>query len=463
MREMRKKTLSSIWDFISSIFGYVLKFCSMIVGNQYIFALFLFAIIVEILLSPFGIMQQKNSIRQARLKPKEMAIRKKYAGREDRETQQKVSQEIQEMYQKENVSPLAGCLPMLIQLPIIMALYQIVLNPLKYICGLSTTAIEQVMNVVKSFPEYAESLANATSSRTIEVMGAVKELINDYGTEIFSGVEGFSDKITGVDSLPNLSLFGGSVDLAATPSFTTISWILLVPFLTFAVYFASMKITRKLSFQPTAGANDAATGCSNKMMDFTMPLMSVFIAFQVPAAIGVYWIFKSIISTVKQFIIHKAMPMPTFTEEDYKAAEREIGVRGKGKEKYHTKTPLEEANTPAKKSERVGSVRSLHHIDDEDFDDTRERAERAKAAMEAAAAEKAADRRAKNDKISLGDQNISIKKDDSLPPEGKKKSKDEKREESKADLSNTSEETTQASENGSAETTETNENTDNHN
>ena len=68
--------MSSIWDIINIPFGYVIRFCSMITGNQYILALFVFAVILEIVLLPFGIKQQKNSIKQAKLRPKEMAIRK---------------------------------------------------------------------------------------------------------------------------------------------------------------------------------------------------------------------------------------------------------------------------------------------------------------------------------------------------------------------------------------------------
>jgi len=97
-------------------------------------------------------------------------------------------------------------------------------------------------------------------------------------------------------------------------------------------------------------------------------LFSVFIAFGVPAALGLYWIFKSLIGVVKQFIIAKAMPLPQFTEEDYKAAEKEIGAQT-------------EKNSKVAKSGRV--VRSLHHIDDEDFEDTAEAARRHREALEA--------------------------------------------------------------------------------
>ena len=116
-----------------------------------------------------------------------------------------------------------------------------------------------------------------------------------------------------------------------------------------------MKINRKLQFQPTQSVDARQQACSNNMMDFTMPLMSVWMTFLVPAIVGIYWIFKSIIGVGKQFIMSRVMPLPTFTEEDYKAAEKEL--YGKNPPKKITK------------SEKAGTVRSLHHIDDEDYDE----------------------------------------------------------------------------------------------
>jgi hypothetical protein len=89
-----------------------------------------------------------------------------------------------------------------------------------------------------------------------------------------------------------------------------------------------------------------------------MPMMSVWISFIVPAAIGVYWIFKSLIGMVKQIIMAKAMPIPTFTEEDYKAAEKEYG--GKPEKKQQKKG---NADPEATKS----NPKSLFHQDDEDY------------------------------------------------------------------------------------------------
>ena len=396
--------MESIWDIINKPMGFVMRFFNNIVGNHYLLALFLFAIFIEIILVPFGIKQQKNSIKQAKLRPKEMAIRKKYAGRDDNVTKQKVTQEIQELYQKEGYSPLSGCLPLLIQMPIMIALYYIVLNPLKYICGFKTNTINQLIDVVKSFPQYAE--AKFDSTRTIDLMDAIKEI----GPDAFKNIEQYTDFVANGGEFPKLDIFGGFLNLAQTPSITSPSWLLLVPVLTFVVYFFSSKLTRKLTYQPTT-ADDAATGCSNKMMDWMMPLMSVYICFIVPAAVGVYWIFKSIMGVLKQLILKKAMPIPTFTEEDYKAAEKE----------YSSKP--EKVQKPKSSGK---AVRSLHHIDDEDFADTAPAAlERKKALEEAEKAEKE-EKKAEAKSSLIAEAPI---KDDARPEKKKKSKKGDKAEE----------------------------------
>ena len=353
--------------------AYILKFCNTIVGNHYILALLIFAVLVEIVLIPFGIKQQKNSIKQAGLRPKEKAIREKYAGRDDQPTKQKMQQEIQELYQKEGYNPMSGCLPLLIQFPVIIMLYNIVINPLKYICGLSAESINAAAELVKTLkPELAEKTISTTGN-TINLMSYIQEL----GVEKFYDIPGF-EGIT-PDKMPNLTYFFGEngINLGLNPSFTPDNpiqyWLLLVPVLTFVVYFFSGKLTRKLSYQPQM--DDAQMGCSNKMMDVMMPLFSVYITFITPAAIGIYWIFKSILGVLKQWILKKAMPLPEFSEEEYKAAVKEISAR---QDKSHA----------VKKSGKV--VRSLHHIDDEDYDDTREKALKHKEALAAQEAEEAA-------------------------------------------------------------------------
>ena len=319
--------MTSILQWIGSYLGWLDQ-----VTGSYILALFLFAITIEILLLPLAIHRQKTSIKQAKLRPKEMAIQKKYAGRNDQVTRQKMQQEIMEMHQQEGFNQFGGCLTMLIQLPIILALYRIVVDPLQYVLRLSSDTIS---TITKYFTD-ALGVNLGNKGGTIELVAKIKEI----GLEGLEGLktftaEGLSEGAGEVaytalanvfDKLPNFTIFNGAIDIGAIPSFENFNWLLLVPVLTFVVYFFSMKLTRKLTYQPamaTAGADDKAMGCSNAMMDLMMPLLSVFITFGVPAALGVYWIFKSMITTLQQFIILKLMPLPKFTEEDYKAAERE--------------------------------------------------------------------------------------------------------------------------------------------
>ncbi len=354
-----------IFDSILTWIGQALRWFESWTGN-YVWALLIFALIVEIIFLPFGIKQQRNQIKQAKLRPKEMAIRNKYKGRDDQVTRQKMQQEIQEFYQKENFNPASGCLPLLIQLPIIMALYSIVINPLKYVVGFTGDQIDAIAGVIKN----AKGLENLATSQTIPIITYIKEL----GIEAFSGVEGFADKVPSVDSLPNFNIFG-DFNLGLIPSQEGFSWLLLIPVLVFVFQFASTKLMRKFTYQAPA-AQDANMGCSNTVMDITMPLMTTYFAYTLPGAIGVYWTAKNILSFAKQFVLSKAMPMPVFTEEDYKAAEREMN-----------------AKQPKKKSGGNGisssgkPVRSLHHIDDEDFEDTREKALERKRLLEEAEAE----------------------------------------------------------------------------
>ena len=223
--------MSAIYNF----FGKLLSFFNNFTGS-YLLALFIFALLVKIILLPFGIKQQKNSIKQARLRPKEMAIRKKYQGRDDKPTQQKMTQEIQELYQKEGYNPMGGCLPLLIQFPLLIALYNIVINPLKYICGLSDDAISQIQSIV----------GTNSSRSTMGLLTKINELYAQ-NPEAFKNVEGLENGLPA--NMPNLNVFG-VFDLSLTPqqclnleAIKTVSgWlILLIPVLTFVAYFFSMK------------------------------------------------------------------------------------------------------------------------------------------------------------------------------------------------------------------------------
>lgn len=322
-------------DIIAIPLGWIIKVCYSLVNNYFV-ALLLFALVMQIILLPFSIKQQKNSVQQAKLAPKTAAIRKKYAGRNDAQTQQKMQQEIQEMYQKEKFSPFGGCLPLLIQMPILFALYNVVMNPLRYITGLSAETISQIQT------HMTDDLGIVLNPRSIYI-----DMMNHIREDLPYYVEKFADLAD--KTLPDMTFLG--MDLSQVPTFTLqpFDWLMLVPILTFVFMLLTQKITRMFTYQ-SPETIEAQKSPSMKIMNWSMPLLSVWIAFSVPAAIGLYWIFRNIISCIQQIILANVIPAPRFTEEDYKRAEKEMKV-------------------PANPRREISKVppKSLHHIDDEEY------------------------------------------------------------------------------------------------
>ena len=350
-----RNLLGNIRYYIGSFLGFITRTIGF--GN-YLIGICIFAIIIEIFMIPFAIKQQKNSIKQANLRPKEMAIRNRYKGRNDQATQQKVAQEIQELYQRENFNPMSGCLPMLIQLPIIMLLYNIVVDPVQNVLGGSA----EFANALNTFATTSKAagglgLSLGSSSGTIEILSHFNGLDYEAMAEFPLFANGGAVASQLVDFGKNIPSFNiGAINFGLTPSFNDNFLLLIVPVLTFVVYFGSMKISKKFTYQPTQNENAPGAGCSTKMMEFSMPLMSTFFCFMVPGAVGVYWVFRSVISTVKQFIMSKVMPLPQFTEEDYKEAEREL----------NSKRPQRKRKNADDLDPNRERPRSLHHIDDDD-------------------------------------------------------------------------------------------------
>lgn len=323
--------LNAIYTFTGS----VLKFLDGIFGS-YLLAILAIALIIKLLLLPFGIKQQKNSIKQARMQPKEAAIRKKYAGRTDQASQQKLQQELMEMYQSGGYNPMSGCLPVVIQLPIIILLYNVIMNPLQYMSGISVNVLNHVATFVNNLMAGVDGFKaftikeGALAFRDISLL----QYIPDNLTAINESLTGAGLATISEELLPKLDLFGSANALAANPTFT--SWLILVPILNVLATFGSTLITRKLTFQPMQNGQQQGK-VMNIVMMAAMPLLTGYIAFQVPAAIGIYWLFNNLLSVIQTVILYFAMPLPKFTEADYKAAEKEL----KGKSDFVSKRELD--------------------------------------------------------------------------------------------------------------------------
>ena len=225
---------------------------------------------------------------------------------------------------------MAGCLPILLQMPIIIFLYKIIRGPLSYICGLSAQEIETIKSTIGS-----------TQIDEIQLVGEIGKYTGD-------GLAQFADKLA---RLPDMYLFG--VNLADTPSLKNISILVLVPVIAAVLTWASMALARKWNKNPATEAQNDQMNASMKMMDLMMPAMTLWMAFSFSGMMGIYWIYQSALGILQSYIIAKAMPLPKFSEEELKEMR---------------KAQKEAEKTQRSAAKNAPKYRSLHYIDDEDYD-----------------------------------------------------------------------------------------------
>ncbi len=363
-----------MFDWIAEILKYVMIFCDKISFHNYALALFLFALIVKLALFPFGIKQQKNQVKAALLRPKEYAIRKKYNGRTDKTSQQNMQMELQEMYQREGYSQFRGCLPMLIQLPVLYSLYAIIQNPLYYVCRFGVAQIEAVTEAYNRVQGIVVKGGNAAYSSTIKILnfigddgnaqkiidalpvdGVVPEGAKTVGGEAITEwsvfVQDIAYRLT-EQTMPNFKLFG-FIDLSIQPN-EQMWWYILVPVVVFLAMFATMKIQKKFTYQPAASA-DVQNNISMKMMDIMMPAMSAFISWGLPTALAFYWVYQNILGLAQQIALSKMFPIPKLSDEEIRRLQKEAEKEAAAAKKAEAAVKKENANK-----------RSLHHIDDDE-------------------------------------------------------------------------------------------------
>ena len=389
-----------MFNWLYELLGKMMSFFSDVTGS-YILALLFYALIFKVVFIPFAIKQQKNQIKMAALAPKIQLIKAKYKGRSDQQSMQKQQQEIMELQQKEGYNGCSGCMPMLIQLPIIMLLYAVIQSPLSYMARTTDVVDEYNKNYENAEYVTPESLAeiygedlytynekDGTKSR-VELTDAmiVAKLKDRYFSEedknnkkaneitlisrIYDNVddEKFSAEVIAneisiiekygieYDSIPNFRL--GKTNLAETPKIAEPSIIVIIPFVAAIASWLTMFLSRKLNgnSNPAMAAGDAANSTqarqSMMIMDITMPLMTLFIAFGFSGMLGLYWIIQSTLGLLQTFIVSRAMPIPRFTEEQLKELRRQE----------------KEVEKAARAAAKVTRHRSLHYIDEDDYDE----------------------------------------------------------------------------------------------
>ena len=304
--------MSTIGYYICVPFAWLVRLFYNLTGS-YGVALILFTLVIKLILLPFQMKSKKSMLRMNRLSGQMKDIQKRYAN-----NQMKMNEEMQKLYAEEGVNPMSGCLWSLIPFPILIALYSIIRQPITHFMMLSKDVLQTVvqsaadagvnltnivmMDKATGTPALKDGLYQLASYGQINLVKAVQEMG-------LSTPEGWFDM--------NYNFLG--LDLTATPweyvkSFT-FTWavigVILIPILAGLSQFVFSKLTMKT--QPQA---DAAGGASMKSMMYMMPLFSVYIAFIMPAALGVYWIAQSVFSLIQEAILNKTFSAKLSEEEE---------------------------------------------------------------------------------------------------------------------------------------------------
>ncbi|MDO4943531.1 MAG: YidC/Oxa1 family membrane protein insertase [Lachnospiraceae bacterium] len=298
---------------IAKILGYVIELIYNILevfGIQNIgLCIILFTIVIRLIMFPLTLNQQRFTKVNQLMQPELMKIQKKYRNKRDNASMLKQQQETNAVYEKYGANPTAGCLPLLIQMPILLALYRVIMDVPTYIPRVyqAYKPIAQALMSESGFAKALQSVGNAvklTSRYTLsdkpvldDVVSYLSHMPNEAWDMIAKKIPGAADVIaTHADKLIHMNDFIFGINITQAPGFR-LSIYLLIPILAAGAQF----ITAKVSLGKMDDDNPAASTSRTMMM--TMPLVSFFMCITLPAAIGIYWATSSIIQIIQQAAI----------------------------------------------------------------------------------------------------------------------------------------------------------------
>ncbi|WP_455580965.1 membrane protein insertase YidC [Dysosmobacter sp.] len=271
--------------------------------GSYGIAIILFTLVIKLILLPFQMKSKKSMIRMSRMNGKIQEIQKKYAN-----NQAKLNEEIQKFYAEEGVNPMSGCLWSFIPLPILLALYSIIRQPITHFMMLSQEVVQKMVTAVTAAGADMSAIVQMKDGAAVVKDGITQ--LTAYGQiNLVKTVSSTLPELgNSVDGWINMNYDFLGLDLSATPWSVVANFALtgavigmiLIPILAGGSQLLFSRITMKQ--QPTPEGPGAG---STKTMMYMMPLMSVYFAFMMPAALGVYWIAQSVISLVQEMILGK--------------------------------------------------------------------------------------------------------------------------------------------------------------
>ncbi len=304
-----------MWAAITRPFAWLMRWLYTNTGS-YGISLILFALAVNLILTPFMAKSKKSMMRTSRLQPKLMELQKRHEG-----NQQKLNEETQKLYREEGVNPMSGCLWTLIPFPILIALYSVIRQPLSRMMFVASEGITKIQETLVSAGLYTvPAKADAYAEITMTDI-----LTKNWDT--------LKDALSGITNLIPVDFSFLGLNMGNRPwdqvrgifsGTAPISWavigLVLIPLVSAALSWLTMKVSQKMNPQPAAG--NAQANATAQSMNLMMPIMSIWICFIMPAAMGIYWISNSVFGMVRDFVLTKIYKKQLDEEDKVKEAAR---------------------------------------------------------------------------------------------------------------------------------------------
>lgn len=304
---------STIGYYICVPFAWLVRLFYNLTGS-YGVALILFTLVIKFIMLPFQMKSKRGMIRMSRVSGRMQELQRQY-----KNNPQRYQMEVQKLYQEEGANPMSGCLWNFIPLPILLALYSIIRQPITHFMMLGEDVVLKAYNAVAAtgmnmdqIGQLVDGQLKMTPYGQIHLASAVNTVAPDFAQSI--------------DGWFNINYNFLGLNLAAVPSSSfsdfSFQWsvigLILIPIVAGLFQFLMTKFMMKT--QPSADPTAART---TKSMMYFMPLFSVYIAFIMPAALGLYWIAQSAFSAVQELVLGKFYTKKLQEEEDAREAQRQ--------------------------------------------------------------------------------------------------------------------------------------------
>lgn len=340
-----------LWYTLMTPFTWLLK-CFYGIFQSYGMALILFSLVIKVVLFPFSLKGKRSMIQMNMLQSRVNRIQKQYA-----KNPQLANEKLQELYMKEGISPMGGCLWSMIPLFILFPVYAVVRRPLKYWLGLTDAVISAVtaaitgagLDLGRSYQSYPEISIFSGFYKD----GNLLRIAQDAAPEA-------ADKLYGID----FRFLG--IDLSVTPTWkfweNGLNWpsvgLFLIPVLVVATSFMSSQIMMKTNNQ-VSNTENAQAAQSNRLMRWLSPAMMVYFSFIMPAAMGIYITANSLFSMIQEILCARLL------KADYEKAAEEARLRELEEKEEEKRLRREKAEQKAREAEEAKRSKGKKKADEE--------------------------------------------------------------------------------------------------